>query len=314
MTNVREHEGVSVRPSGVRLPDVIFGGIYKAGTTFLRGYFTQHPQITWTRKAWFFQEHSYTHPTNNYPPPSSEEESCFIDMFEGLATGHVFERPTDWANFYLEPNVGLAEAGVRQDQGEIARRIFQTIPAGRILLVLRNQVDWMRSAYLHHLDGLPSGHDTFSDFLTTPQGKLVAGAGQFDVTIAAFQEKFGHDQVHVMLLEELQADQAMVLQRLCRFLDVEYLPYTPVESDRNTGKGVAVGRAVRFASHWRLDSIAKKLPPALRAPGRQAAGRLFRGDVITTRQQQLIRSFSAASNSRTAHLTGFDLARFGYPL
>jgi hypothetical protein len=314
MTNACEHEGSSVKSSGIRLPDVIFGGVYKAGTTFLRGYFTQHPQITWTRKAWFFQEFTYAFPSDAYPPSSSEEALCFIDMFEELTTGHIFGREINWPENYLKPGVRFADVGIRQDQEEIAGRVKETLPEAKILLVLRNQVDWMRSAYLHHMENLPRGRDTFGDFLTTPQGKLVAGASQFDVAIAAFQERFGRDRVHVMLLEELQTDQATVLQKLCRFLDVEYMPYTPVQSDRNTGKGVAVGRAVRFASRWRLDKLAKTFPSPLRKYSRRAAALLFRKDVISPQQQQLIRSFSAASNNRTARLTGLDLALFGYPL
>lgn len=300
--------------NGERLPDVIFGGVYKAGTTFLRGYFTQHPQIAWTRKAWFFQEFTYDYPSPDYPPPLTEDVPCYVDMFEGLATGHVYEKRVDWPRYYLSPGVGLTEAGVRQDRDEITQRINQTIPAGKILLVLRNQIDWMRSAYLHHLDGLPRSRNSFENFLTTPQGKLVIGAAQFDLTISAFQGAFGPNRVHVMLLEELQADQARVLRDLCRFIDVDYVPYSPVETDRNTGRGVATGRAVQFATRWRLDKVAQNLPAPLRSYGHQAAGRLFRKDVISTEQKQHICSNCAASNARTVDLTGLDLARFGYAL
>jgi hypothetical protein len=36
-------------------PNVVYVGLMRSGSQFLRSYFAVHPQIQWTRKAWHFQ-------------------------------------------------------------------------------------------------------------------------------------------------------------------------------------------------------------------------------------------------------------------
>ncbi len=195
----------------------------------------------------------------------------------------------------------------------MARRIKAKVPDARILIVLRNQIDWLRSSFLHHIFFLPPKSRTFGDFLNTLEGKSAAFAGLFHQTIAAYYDKFGRENVHVMLLEELSANVAEPLGRLCGFLGVSYVEYHPDEGEQNRGKGTAAARAISLISKWgvpdrhaeRLGGLARLLAPML--------GPVLDRDAISPKERALLRAFYAASNYHTARLTGLDLRRYGYP-
>ena len=74
------------------IPNIVQIGYMRSGSTYLRSYFIQHPNIHWTRKAWFFQlEGEDEVRTQKYLRFFAEEQAyaCFIDMYESLSLGYV---------------------------------------------------------------------------------------------------------------------------------------------------------------------------------------------------------------------------------
>ncbi|MDA0748870.1 MAG: sulfotransferase [bacterium] len=219
-----------------RLPDVVLIGYKKAATTFLRSYFTSHPNITWTRNArHFVLDNRYL--STQYCADLPDDEAtrkCYVDMFEGLSIGYIRKNETpDWSEVGYTPGVTPASASLTSSHEEIAQRIKATVPQTKILIVLRNQVSWLRSYYLHQINSLPENQRAFTDFLNTLEGRNALYSGNFDLTIEAYQQVFGKENVHVMLLEQIHTQQDETLQKLCTFLGVPFIAFSSDREKRN---------------------------------------------------------------------------------
>ena len=299
-----------------RPPDAVFIGPYRAGTTFLRAYFSHHPEIVWTRQAQFFLLDENFTEALPYPPevPDDAEGKCFIDMFEGVGIGYVMRNNPDWSAVGFVPGAPIDGEFVRLDHEEMAQRIRSKASDAKILMVLRNQIDWLRSTFLHHITFLPPKRRTFGAFLNTVEGKSAVYAGLFDQTITAYYDAFGRDQVHVMLLEDLDVDPQGALRGLCRFLGVTHVDYEPPAQEQNRGRGIAAGRMISVLSRWGVpDRQIDRLGGLLRPIFSLICG-VVAQDVISPKEKALLRAFYAASNCRTARLTGLALGHRGYPL
>jgi len=281
----------------------------RAGSTFLRSYFSQHPQIAWTRRAWRLQlGQSDQERRRDYCRAFQfcDPGRCLIDMYEGLCLGQYFKVDLDgnWMNrqtpvwspdWAMAPEGQLRSGPVAVDPAEIARRIRDCVPKGKVLLVLRNQVDWLRSMYVHYLNHLPPRQRRFSDFLNTREGKSALDAGLFDRMLGALFRTFKRDRVHVMLLEALARDEEASLRDLCRFLEVDYHPCDSSQLQRNGQRGDAIS-----AARGRLWGALARL-------GWKQI------DVLRREEKAFLRAFYSASNARTAQLLSLDLSEYGYP-
>lgn len=296
----------------IRLPDVLFTGVYKAGTTFLRGYFSQHSEVFWTRKASYFQSPEYKNSTHIYTSCVPEEAKCYIDMFEALTTGHIFSHGHEWSNKSLVPGYVFDKKYVCYDQDKIAKRIKQTLPNVKVIMVLRNQESWLRSSYLHHLEKLPPKKNSFSNFLDTPLGSMVLKAGYYDQTISAYYKYFKRENVHVMLLEELITEQTKTLTNLCHFLGVKYEPYNMNDDNRNEGKGNMFGIIIRNMNSLFGKNYIATMPKSLRAFGKTILSFLDERDVLSFEDIENIQARYAESNTHTAGITRLNLARYKY--
>ncbi|MBT4482184.1 MAG: hypothetical protein HOC71_00735 [Candidatus Latescibacteria bacterium] len=294
----------------------------RSGSTYLRSYFTQHPDIRWTRKAWFFQlEKSDEIRQQKYLDFFSSEflHRCFIDMYEGLSLGYILSDPprkdysdqqfSEWSPKWMIPGMQMDGRELIPGHDELARRIKQILPESKILVVLRNQVDWLRSMYLHLYGHLPKERKNFTDFLDTLEGKCAISAGNFDKTLEIYESFFGKENIHVMLLEEFSQNEEQTLRELCNFMEVPFYPIDRKSADKNIGKAHNQTRFLRFQSI--LGTRGLKLATLFSA-GR--LGRHLSKDVLTEHEKEMIRSFYAVSNYRTSLWLDCDLAKWGYPV
>ena len=90
----------------------------------------------------------------------------------------------------------------------------------------------------------------------------MLAAGAYDHLITLYRELFGPERVHVILLEDVVADEANVLRGLCKFLGVDYIPFDPAAREYNTGIGAGRGAMVRAYSALGIsDDTARRLRP-----------------------------------------------------
>lgn len=299
-----------------RKPDLIFIGPYKSGSLYLRGYFDAHPGIVWTRQAQFFLAEANAGRAADYPAevPADAEGKYFIDMFESMAIGYVFREADNWDSIGFRPFKPITDSILVPDHRIVAGRVRAAAPDTKILLCIRNQIDWLRSSYLHHIHFLLPRDRSFGRFMNTLEGKCALDAGHYDRAIDAYEAALGPGRVHVMLLEDIMRDKEAALRRLCDFMGLAYAPYPDERESRNTGRGNLAGTATALLSRAGLSDRQIRRIGRLAKPALPLLRRVAERDVIGDEQKELLAAAYAASNFRTARLTGLDLAGAGYPV
>ena len=302
-------------------PDVIFIGFAKAGSSYLQTYLDLHPGIQLKWEATYFQiDERFNAPGCVYVEESAphSEELCVIDTDESLAWGGILSEGEKVTPEILAemPYTALSTRPWHCDPSETARRIKQTVPDTKILIVIRNQVDWFRSSYLNFVDALTPKNRTFQGFLNTRIGKALLYSGCFNRCIETYFEAFGRDNVRVMLTEELGNGREEPLRELCQFLGVSYVAYPLKHLDFNRGPGNAHGYMLKLASAWGgpHGPILKWKRLYYRGPIKAAIRRLMARDPLSSQDKAFIRATYAASNYLTGNLLGKDLSQYGYPL
>ena len=299
-----------------KMPDVIYIGYQKSGSALLRSYFSFHPEITWSRTANIFQRYDYEKLKATYLDNFPESEAnCLIDMFEGLATGFIFTEQGDFGEVGFTPGISYENGIMQPNVKVIAQRIKSLVPNAKILISIRNQVDWLRSNYLHFLHLLPKDRSRFVDFLNTPEGKQLLWVGNFDQTISAYQNVFGKANVKVILLENLRDEMDLALKELCAFLEVNHVGFPEYAWDKNTGKSPVQGQILRTFSRFgiRKNRVINTLGTSL-LPLITILWPASNRDVVSQDAKELINALYSASNHITSGLIDLNLSEHGYPL
>lgn len=294
------------------IPDVLYIGFQRAGTTFLRNYFELHPQIAWGRNAVYFMTDKFLEDKKKYfylHNSKSTTAKIYIDVYEALAIGYLQADMDSWGVKDVIPNSPISSA---RNPGffEIPRRIKSILPKAKIIVSIRNQVDWLRSNYVHHLNLLPRDRRSFTDFLSTREGKRLLRAGFFTSTVVAYQKYFGESQVHVITLERLELEPEDEIKRLCNFLEVDFVPY-PVDLQRkNTSKPLAYKKMARAVSKV-IQTPEHRILNRVASVSRNFISR-WSHDPLSKREKSLIRSFYSIDNSSLAGILEIDLTLLNY--
>jgi hypothetical protein len=202
------------------LPDFFVIGAPKAGTTALHAALVGHPQLFLSpvKEPKFFlcdgppprqggpgDAHSY----REWVWERTEYERLFADAPSGALRGEA-------TAFYL------------QDL-DAHRRIAETVPGARLIMVLRDPVDRAYSNWAHlWADGL----EPISDFLAAcaeEAGRTAAGwapiwryleTGRYGHQIRHLRTLFAAEQLHFVRYQTLVDEPAATLDGVCRFLGV----------------------------------------------------------------------------------------------
>ena len=118
----------------------------------------------------------------------------------------------------------------------VSKRVAKAVPNVKIIMVIRNQKDWLACHYRNLLELLTKRRQTFRDFLITFEGKLVTNGGMYNHTIQCYYNLFGREDVLVLVLEEIHYDLQGQLDRLCKFLDIGQHTYVPEDSHYHKGR------------------------------------------------------------------------------
>lgn len=193
---------------------LIICGAEKAGTTSLYGHLATHPSVR----------------------PSIRKETDYFRSSGATLNGYraCFGAPEREGGIFVESSPAyLAEAA------EVAPRMAAVVPQARLVFILRNPVDRLRSAYrfyqsrLHlpsnmsfdHFAGLCLDHE---EGLLTPSGPDIqpwhlraAARGRYDKLLPHFCTHFNGSQIMLVMYEDLQRDAHGTLKRLCDFAEVD---------------------------------------------------------------------------------------------
>jgi hypothetical protein len=90
----------------------------------------------------------------------------------------------------------------------------------KILLLIREQADWLQSVYKYVMSQLPGNRRSFTEYCATPSGIVLLQAGLFDQTIRAYVDVFGSGRVCVLRFENIVAAPRRFATELCAFIGV----------------------------------------------------------------------------------------------
>lgn len=254
--------GVFMRQAfqGGPAPNFFIVGAPKCGTTSMAATLSLHPDVFMSNPK---EPHAFGSDLQFLRDRTPPEE--YVRLFKDVDG---------------EESVGEASVWYLRSQ-EASREIWDFNPEARILVLLRNPVDVIHSL---HAQALRSGVEHIRDFRAALEAEpdrrrtlkrrgryarllLYSEAVGFAAQIHRYLERFGPEQVEVVLFDDLVTDPPGVLSRVQRFLRIES------RSDlrllhRNMGR--------RVRSVW-LQHVSHE-SPALRR-----VSRLFRSDSTRVR-------------------------------
>lgn len=277
---------------------VAFIGYPKAASTLLFDYFQAHPDVLARMVLLTPLTGTTANPADGGIESSAESGRLKILTNEKIAESVLVTGDSRvWnANRFIPGAWEKVQNCVRIDPLETARRVRQGYGVGRVLIVVRDQLEWLQSAYKYFLPRLPPRRRSFADFCATPRGMAYLQAGYFDRTIEAYQEVFGRQNVKVMRTEDLARDPEAFQTELCDFLGIGRMPIPKERKNVGSSNQVATIRA-RYPF---LDA----LPVGVKAMGKIILTKLLptQRSVISPEEAASIRCRYAESNERTAIL------------
>jgi len=204
----------------VALPDFLVAGVPKAGTTALHLALSRHPALYMSpiKEPKFF--------LTDGPPPTRGGPGDALTYRE-----HVWRRDRYEALFdAAQPGALRGESTPLYLYDRAAmRRIRQTIPAVRLIVVVRDPVERAHSNWTHLWS---AGLEPIGDFAAAcaeEERRIAAGwasfwhytgLGKYGEQLEYVFSLFPRDQVLVLRYRQLVDSPAVVLDRICAFLGV----------------------------------------------------------------------------------------------
>ncbi|GAB2455839.1 sulfotransferase family protein [Jatrophihabitans fulvus] len=237
-----------------QLPGFIVIGAMKSGTTSLCAYLGEHPGVFFSipKEPDFFVA----------SPNDSRNLAWYRALFASAPPGALCgEGSTNYTKAASFPGV--------------PERIHTLLPAVKLVYLLRDPVERLRSHYVHNR---LSGREQ-----RAPADAIVPGSGYVDTSLygrqlSLYRQVFPAEQMLVVLSEDLKRDPSLVLTRVHDFLDLEPTPATSAaRRDNDSSQRRTVGRlGASVKSHPRLLRWARNSVPL---PVRGAVARMLSKDV-----------------------------------
>jgi ABC-type multidrug transport system fused ATPase/permease subunit len=208
--------------SALRLPDFFIVGHPKSGTTALYEMLRGHPQIFMPsgKEPWYFASelHERTPPRPEGMPQTLEQ---YAALFQDA-------RP--------QQLVGEASALYLWSR-TAARAIAEVQPDARIIAILREPASFLRSL---HLQWLETYIETEADFQRAlalederragrmlpehtywPQALLYSEHVRYVEQLRRYRERFGAEQMLVLIYDDFRAENEAVVRQVLRFLEID---------------------------------------------------------------------------------------------
>lgn len=207
------------------LPTFIVIGAAKAGTTSLSAYLRAHPQVF----------------------VSSPKEPHFFF--------HNWDRGVSWYETLFEPGRAQSargEASTSYSQAPhvpgVPERIASVVPDVKLVYVIRNPVDRIRSQYAHFVDRWRESLSLEQAIISRP---VYLNASRYAAQLEMYLAHFQREQILIVSSEELRVNREAVLRQVFNFIEVD-------------------ANAPIHTSHLQLNRTAdKRLPPASVDAGRR---------------------------------------------
>ena len=288
-----------------RMPDVLLIGAAKSATTLLTRWIAQHPSIglCTMREPNFF----------SHPESWVRGLDWYSELFRQVRPGQL---ALDSSTGYTQwPQFPLA-----------APRIGHYTPNAKLIYLMRHPVERAYSHYVHRWTkechvGEPF-RMTFDEYVV--EDPLCLDGSDYRAQIEQYLERFPREQLLCLFTFQLERDPLAVLQRICRFLEIDDdpAPFQDPPREANRSQEFLESR-VRIEVTDRV----KRLPgvtswlPLVPRPIREAGYQLLRrsrlgrataqkfdAPPLSSEARQRLLERYAPSNAWVAELTGEDLS------
>ena len=278
--------------------DIIYVGYPKAASTFVEYYLAAYDQVTVDRDAQWPLYGASIGSVEAGVPRNVGDGGIHISINEKVAESVIYAGDhAYWRRQMFTPGAwDTVRSHIRIDPVEAAARMKKAYPAAKVLIVVREQVDWLHSAYRYFMPRLPAAQRTFADFCATPRGIVYLQAGYFDITIEAYIDAFGRDAVKVLRFEDIKRAPESFVAGLTRFIGLDARPLPRDKANE--------GSTVRAAFIRQKFPGVDSLPPGLRRLGGNLIAMLpgRSGSLLSDSEAQLLKGFYTISNQRTGDL------------
>jgi Sulfotransferase domain len=275
--------------------DVLYIGYPKAASTFVGRFLESHPDVTADRDLLtplLLGPPDIAAPVIRKPCPNKIHVS--IDEMVALSICGISEEK--WKHCRLVPDAwDEVKDDVVVDPTVAAMRLRKFHADAKVLLLIREQADWLHSAYKHYMRHLPNDRRKFVDFCATPQGIVYLQAGHFDQTISAYADVFGGSRVHPLRFEDINRAPERFSAELCAFVGISERLIPQGRENESNAQVARIRRQFPIVDHFptRVKKVLK--PLAAHLPN-------GRGLILSRRETGILRNIYATSNQRTESL------------
>lgn len=208
-----------------RLPNFLYVGPDKAGSSWLHEILLGHPDVYLTpaKDLYFFDRY--------YDRGLAWYASQFRDARDERVVGEVCQ------DYLFHP--------------EAAARIHETLGPVRIMVSLRDPVERAWSSYLYmRKHGI--GPSTFGEALRSRPELL--DHGRYATGLDRFLQLWPREMVHVALFDDLAADPQAFIDSVTGFLEIDRLPLTSKDLEARLpaarARSVRLAHAARRSADW----------------------------------------------------------------
>lgn len=278
--------------------DVLHIGYPKAASTFIEHFLKAHPEVSTDHNCLANLLLNYSTAENVAVSEKPSVGKVHFSRDESIAESVcVVGELKNWEKYLYVPGAwDRVSSDIVVDPEKAASRLHKAHPNAKVLIVIREQADWLQSVYKFVMSHLPWDRRSFTEYCSTPSGIVVLQAGHFDQTIRAYIDVFGSSRVGVLRFEEIARAPKRFVAELCHFIGVSERPLPPRRENETHAQIARIQRIFPFI---------EQLPRGVKNALKPHAMRLIPGarrSILSSRDIRMLRSHYAASNHRTERL------------
>jgi hypothetical protein len=217
----------------MKIPDFFIVGAPKCGTTSMCQYLDLHPKIFISKP----KEPNYFCYEVIGRNPRSRNLQDYLNLFQS-DSDKVCGEGSPW-NLYSKT---------------AAKEIYDLNPHAKIIIMLRNPVDFLHSLHSHHV---VYSHENIFDFASAleaenerrsgkkipntchvPAQLLYSEIAEFSTQVKRYFDTFGRKQVHVIIFDDFKNHTAKIYKETLEFIGVDSL-FTPDLKIHNSNKKIS---------------------------------------------------------------------------
>jgi Sulfotransferase family len=309
------------------LPNFFIVGAPKAGTTSLYHYLDQHPDVYMSpvkEPCHFSEEIRLQNFSQEILPGVEADLRAQQEYLRGPMTekrfGGVGMEWDDYLRLFenVKGEAAIGEASVLYLWSKTAARNIQLrVPNARILMVLRDPVG---RAFSQYLDGITAGvlHGSFRDYIEaclSSQSEKISlvrpslELGLYSAEVKRYLDRFTWKNVHIVLYDDLQQQQAKVLAGIFDFIAVDS-NFSPDTSHRylipRVPRSLRLGHFLKKHQVWQR--AAKMKPSPVRSFVKKLLVRPAGATTVNPRDRQFLLDHYRDDIQKLAVLLDRDLA------